>query len=177
MQAGTKLCTPLNDPCHRTPSVLLESDECNSVYTPDTCANGNSAPAKEARQLYGRLPLTASISIGCKEECSGSSPEAQSIHSKDDKLAEAKANARGVAGLLDGLGGLHQLLLVQLADLGLQGEGCNSADAGHCLCCCLVGLVKQLASLHMHVQHPKQTQVRAMTHAGRASHPSLCVGL
>lgn len=84
---------------------------------------------------------------------SRSSPEAQSIDSKDDKLAEAKANAGGVAGLLNGLGGLHQLLLVQLADLGLQGEGCNSADAGHCLCCCLVGLVKQLASLHEHVRH------------------------
>ena len=85
-------------------------------------------------------------------QCNRSSPEAQSIDSKDDELAEAKANARGVAGLLNGLGGLHQLLLVQLADLGLQGEGCNSADAGHCLCCCLIGLVKQLASLRMHVQ-------------------------
>ena len=86
-------------------------------------------------------------------ECSGRSPEAQSVDSKDDELAEAKANARSVAGLLDGLGGLHQLLLVQLADLGLQGEGCHSADAGHCLRCCLVGLVKQLASLIIHLHN------------------------
>ena len=52
-----------------------------------------------------------------------------------------------------GLGGLHQLLLVQLADLGLQGEGCHSANAGHCLCCCLVGLVEQLASLIKHLHN------------------------
>lgn len=80
------------------------------------------------------------------------SPKAQSVDSKDDELAEGEANARGVAALLDGLGGLHQLLLVQLADLGLQGEGRHCADAGHCLCSRLVGLVKQLAGLHMQSQ-------------------------
>lgn len=47
-------------------------------------------------------------------------PETQSIDCKDDELAEAKAEARGVAGLLNVLGGLHQLLLIQPADLDLQ---------------------------------------------------------
>ena len=94
-------------------------------------------------------------------QCSRPSPEDQSVYSKDDKLAEAKANARSVAGLLNGLGGLHQLLLVQLTDLRLQGEGCNSADAAHCLCCCLVGLVKQLAGLHIHMQHLEAKRSRS----------------
>ena len=76
-----------------------------------------------------------------------SSPEAQSVDSKNNKVTEAKADAGSVAGILDILGGLQQLLLVQLAHLGLQGEGCNCADAGHCFCCCLVGLIKQLTGL------------------------------
>ena len=45
----------------------------------------------------------------------GGSPEAQSIDSKDDELAEAKGDARAVAALLNGFGGLLQLATASAA--------------------------------------------------------------
>lgn len=77
----------------------------------------------------------------------GELPEADGVDCVGDELAATEGYARCLAAPLYALGGPFQLLLVQPADLDLQGEGCNCANAVHGLCCRLIGGVKQLACL------------------------------
>ena len=98
-------------------------------------------------------------------------PKANGVDCIGDELAAAKGYARCLAAPLDALGGSLQLLLIQPADLDLQGEGCHCANAAHCFCCCLIGAVVQLACLYRtHIAGVKSTVLGTLCLLGGGVH-------
>ena len=94
----------------------------------------------------------------------GELPEANGVDCVGDELAATEGYARCLAAPLYALGGPFQLLLVQPADLDLQGEGCHCTNAAHRFCCRLIGGVKKLACLYStHTSSVKATVLSEMS--------------